>query len=426
MRRIPGGLVAFALIVALTGAARAWAAAPPVPSLEARGAGVGVRTLDSFAAALGVTLGGPDDAQAINAANDAIAAARQSGGLAVALPVGVVVRTSAALRLDNDGGYFCPVAGRCTVRALRLSDSAAATWLVTVNDPYATNLVLSGMVLDGGWQSRRGPYLNAPERDPWLDKQGGVNIAHAFSGTDDGRFRANSRLGSQLPGDTIENLTIANFGGDCLAVAGAGGNFYRNIRVQNCGGHGLTINSYDNQFQSIDVGGMGRACLFFDGQGATDYLQGKVWYCGLRLKRGDDQGVRLTAGGDRLDITVQDAYGDAIYNSGQLNVITAIIDWQGGIDRMDPGPISAYVCAGCDHNVVTLNAAIEFKGQRYPNITRLYRDLVTDGRSGANNIVSINQMGWPVEDRAMWLTGPLDPSNRISVDGVERIPRRGP
>jgi hypothetical protein len=384
-----------------------------------------VRSLESFAAALGRRLGSPDDGPVITAANEAIAAASHSGGLAVALPMGLGLRTSAALVLDNDGGYFCQVPGQCMVTPVRAADSAAASWLVSVRDPYATNLVLSGISFFGGWSYRRGPYAEQPERDPWLDREGGVLIAHAFTGVNDIRFIASNRVKTQLPTDHIENLVIAGFGGDCLKVAGAGQNTYHNIRGANCGGHGLIIDSYDNKFSDIDFGNTGRACLFLDGNGATDTVQGKVWYCGFRLMRNDDQGVRNTASGDMIDMIVQDTYGDGVFNSGRMNLIHAIISWQGELAPMDPGPIAAYVCQGCDHNIVTIAAGIDHKTQAYPNVTRLYRDLSNGARFGQNNIVTIDAWGWPQDNggpvwQPFWFEGPLDLSNRITLNGVER------
>jgi hypothetical protein len=227
------------------------------------------------------------------------------------------------LLLDNNGGFFCPAPGQCTVEQVRPSGSAEATWLVSVNDPYATNLVLSGITFYGGWAYGRAPYAATPEADPWLDRQGGVNITHAFSGAADAALRANSTLGTQLPSDHIENLVISAFGGECLRVVGAGQNNYQNIRGTTCGGAGVHINSYDNKFSDFDFGGAGRPCLFVDSQGATNYVQAKVWFCGFRLKAGDDQGVKLNAGGNIMDLSIQDSYGDGMMVSGQLNLIHA-------------------------------------------------------------------------------------------------------
>ena len=158
-----------------------------------------VHTLESFAVALGVRLGGSDDGAVFAAANKAIIASKQSGGLAVALPMGVIERTSVGLLLDNNGGYFCPAPGQCTVQDVRTDASSVPTWIVSVNDPYATNLILSGITFYGAWTYGRGPYATSPETDPWLDNQGGVNITHAFSGVDDPHFIANSTVGSQVP-----------------------------------------------------------------------------------------------------------------------------------------------------------------------------------------------------------------------------------
>ncbi len=325
--------------------------------------------------------------------------------------------------LDNNGGYFCPAPGQCAVQAVRPPDSADASWMVSVADPYATNLVLSGITFYGGWSPGRGAYAAKPQADPWLDKQGGVNITHAFAGVRDEAFIANSTIKAQLPLDHIENLVVAGFGGDCLRVQGAGQNTYHNIRGSTCGGHGLSINSYDNKFTDIDFGATGRSCLFMDDQGATNYVQGKAWYCGFRLQPGDDVGLKNISSGNVFDVTVQDTYGDAILDAGRLSIITASISWQGVLSPMDAGPISAYVCLACDHNIVTLNAAVFETNQKFPNVTRLYRDLLKDGRGGTANTVTIVEKGWPQDYggwQAAWLEGPIDASNRITLNGVDR------
>lgn len=410
-------LAAFLLAMAAADTALADPPAPPAGE---------VRTLESFAAALGVSLGGADDGPVFEAANKAIVAAARSGGLTVALPVGRVERTSVTLLLDNNGGYVCPAPGRCVVEAVRPSDSAAATWLVRVADPHATNLVLSGITFYGGWQWARAPYGAAPETDPWIERQGGVNIAHAFNGADDPAFMANSPTRAQTPSDHIENLVISGFGGDCLVVTGAGQNNYHNIRGQNCGGHGLVIDSYDNKFSDIDFGGVGRSCLFTRPAGGTNYIEGKVWYCGFRLKSADDHGVRNDASGNLMQLIVQDTYGDAIRNSGLTNSINAVVSWQGVMSPMDPGPISAYTCVGCAYNIVTLNASIWTEHQAFPNVTRLYRDLSNGAQYGRNNIVTISERGWPQDHSvsiwtSFWFEGPLEVSNRITLNGIDRI-----
>ncbi len=416
-------LIAGALLAAFAFAQSApcRAAGDPTPDI-----GVGaVRTLESFAAELGVRLGAEDDGPVFAAANRAIVAAKDSGGLAVALPPGRVERTSIGLLLDNNGGYFCIAPGRCTVRAVRPSASAEPTWLVSVNDAHATNLILSGIVFYGGWQYGRAPYRDMPEADPWLDKQGGVNISHAFNGTGDRDFISRSTVGSQVPRDHIENLVISGFAGDCLVVSGAGQNSYHNVRGQACGGRGMVIDSYDNKFTDIDFGVTGRTCLHIDGQGAANVVHGKVWYCGFRLKPGDDEGLNLLSGGDIIELIVQDTYGDGIRNSGQLNLITAVVSWQGALSPMDPGPIAAYTCVGCGNNIVTLNASILGANQAYPNVTRLYRDASNGAHYGRNNIVTISEMGWPQDYstsvwKSFWFDGPVDLSNRITLNGVDR------
>ncbi len=78
------------VLAALALASGAWGEAkPPAAAETAARPGIGqARTLESFAEALGVPRGGPDDAAVFATANRAIAAAAHSGGLAVALPMG--------------------------------------------------------------------------------------------------------------------------------------------------------------------------------------------------------------------------------------------------------------------------------------------------------------------------------------------------
>jgi hypothetical protein len=431
-RVLAGWLAGFVLALAGVSGAAAQARTPalsdPAAQMASERARLGVgqaRTLESFALALGVPLGTADDGPVFAAANKAIVAASHSGGLAVELPMGRVEQTSVGLLLDNNGGYFCPAPGQCTVTPVRAADSSAETWLVTVNDPYATNLVLSGIIFSGGWNYARAPYAAAPETDPWLDRQGGVNLAHAFSGGKDETYVANSHTGAVTPADHIENLVVSNFGGDCIRVSGAGQNNYQNIRGTNCGAYGLHINSYDNKFTDIDFGGVGRACLFDDAMGAVNYIQGKVWYCGFRLKPRDDQGAKITSGANIVSISIQDTYGDGMFLSGTGNVINAIVSWQGGLSKMDPGPIAAITCVGCNYNSIALTTSVLAQSQQYPNVTRLFRDLSNGTTHAANNALSIVEMGWPQDHSAniwqsFWFEGPLDASNTISLNGIER------
>ena len=397
---------------------------------------VRVRTLESFAVGLGVSLGSANDQPVFDAANAAIIAARHSGGLAVALPVGVM-ETASHLLLDNNGGYFCPAPGQCGVRDVYAGPYASASWLVEINDPFATNVLLSGINFYGGWSYGAGAYAAAPESDPALDRRGGVNLVQAYNGPTDTTYYANSALALQEPRGTIENLGVAGFPGDCFNSQGAGAYHVANLRIENCGGRGLTLNTYDSKFVSIDVGATGRSNIVCGAVGcASDQFEGiKGWYAGYRRIAGQDHCLELYGNTNQFDLYCQDQSGTAVViDNAFANHLRLVANWQGQIPWMD-SPICALSLQGAWNNQISLMASIPPAGyalQAYPNVTA----LVCDAKSATNvynlqfstfNAIDALEIGWPNETygfNPLWVSGPLDTTNHLSVNGTQRTPRQ--
>ena len=169
------------------------------------------------------------------------------------------------------------------LQQVRDDASAAEEAFVALDDPYATNWLFWGFVVDGGWRYGRGAYAKAPESDPWLDRQHGVAFANAYNGDADARFRANSPLQTQNPRGRFGELTIANFGGDGLRVEGAGDDMVSVVSVDNVGGRGVAWRAYDNTIGLLDVGATGREGVYCGPNCASNrFGQLKIWYSGLR------------------------------------------------------------------------------------------------------------------------------------------------
>ena len=397
-----------------------------------------VRSLESFAVALGVTLGSANDQPVFDAANTAIIAAKHTGGLAVALPVGLVEK-AAHLLLDNNGGYYCPIPGQCTVQDVYAGPYAAKSWLVEKNDPYATNVVLAGINFYGGWSYGAGSYASNPESDPALDKRGGLNLTGAFSGVSDATYYANSNLNVQEPRDTIENIGVAGFAGTCVNTAGAGAITYHNVRIENCGGDGWDNAVYDSKWSDIDIGGVGRVGFLCSAAGcANDQFVGlKSWYAGQRRISGQTQALVIQGNTNTFIFNGQDMAGDCILDDeGFANTIFGDCEWQGAIPWME-NQVSALTMAGnVTKEQIFLVAAMPpypgYAAQLYPRVNLLVKQIAslrvpTDVTAANHNNLTITAQGWPNDQQTLnpaWISGVLDTSNALSLNGVQRIPRR--
>jgi hypothetical protein len=123
-----------------------------------------VRTLQSFADALGITIGQgslTNDTAAFDAANSAIIAAASSGGLVVTVAPGsyqVQGSVTGALVGANNGGYQCEIPYTCVLNDNLAATYPSKTWIFTTHTLYDTGVHFDGFTLDGHWGYGRSPY----------------------------------------------------------------------------------------------------------------------------------------------------------------------------------------------------------------------------------------------------------------------------
>jgi len=393
----------------------------PAPAALA-GPASGVRTLESFAAAMGVRLGGANDQAVFDAAEAAMKAS----------PSGLYVKVAPGryrlnrIRFGSNSGFYAEAPQTVILQQVRPDASAVEEAFVALDDPYATNWLFWGFVLDGGWRYGRGAYGKAPETDPWLDRQHGVEFANAPSGLDDNHYRSNSPLGTQNPRGRYGELTIANFGGDGLRVKGGGDDMVSVVSVNNVGGRGVQWRSYDNDIGLIDIGATGREGFYCGPNCASNrFGQVKIWYSGLRRLAGASAGLVLDEADDNqfLGLEIQDAAGDGVVlDRAALNTIAGTVQWQGRIPWMESS-IAVLTLKGASTNRVTLTASRPaYADQAYPAVRMLVRDLQSPEAGFArSNIIDILPFGLPAGPKA--LAGPLDASNVVTISGQARASR---
>lgn len=386
-------------------------------------------SLEYFARVAGITLGTGNDQPAFDAALTAMRAARLGNGLKVFIPDGVYNATS--VRWCSRGGYFGSSPGAVTIRAIRGAGDASETYFAgldtgVANYLYACDWVFENLDLDGRYDG---------SQTAWRDKQHGLVIVQAYSGVNDAAYRAASKIGGQTPRGRIAGVGVFNMGGDGVYHAGAGTNNF-SFDVFEVGGVGFKCFSYDNNYGNIDIGSCGLQC-FYGGPNCANNRWGpfKGWYAGQRGVAGARAGFEL----DRADqnvfsaISVQDPSGDGVILRRAFgNELPVHVQYQGVIPSMQAA-CSAVVTYGASYNRLKLTASIPgYAAQTYPNVTKLVRDLEgTDGTFASFNDFDILAQGWPA-DALTWnddwfegsATGKLPMSNRMRLNGVERVPVR--
>jgi len=241
-----------------------------------------------------------------------------------------------------------------------------------LSDPNATDWLFWGLTLDGGWRYGQGEFARAPESDPWLDKQHGVAFLNAQAGPGDARFRANSPIGAQHPRGRFGELTIANFAGDGLRIAGAGGSMASAVSVFNVGGDGVRWQAYDDGGVMFDIGQTGRRGFYCGPNCANNRFDVvKIWYAGVRLLPGPAAGLVLDrADTNRFgDLQIQDPAGDGLvldHSSG--NTLIGGVQWQGQIPWMEAS-VAALRLMGATENQIALNLSVPgYAAQAYPSV----------------------------------------------------------
>jgi hypothetical protein len=411
-------------------AAAIWLAASPTLARPAASAGGQTpaslaqpapegRTLESFAAAMGVRLGGANDQAVFDAAEAAMKAS--PSGLYVKIAPGRYRLNR--IRFGSNSGFYAEAPQTVILQQVRDDASAADEAFVALDDPYATNWLFWGLILDGGWRYGRGAYAKAPETDPWLDHQHGVEFVNAPNGVDDNHYRANSPLGAQNPRGRYGELTIGNFGGDGLRTKGGGDDMVSVVSVNNVGGRGVQWRAYDNEIGLMDVGATGREGFYCGPNCSSNrFGQLKIWYTGLRRLPGASAGLVLDRADDNqfLGLEVQDPAGDAVVlDRAGFNTIIGSVQWQGQIPWMEP-KIAVLTLKGAATNRVTLTASRPaYADQAYPAVRMLIQALPSpEAGKVKSNIIDILSLGLPKT-----LAGPLDSSNTVTIDGRLRTAR---
>jgi hypothetical protein len=397
--------LAAALTLSLLAAASAKAQTPAGPS----------RGLETFAASLGVTLGGGDDQAVFDAAEAAMKAA--PGGLYVRVPPGRY--RLRRIRFGANSGFYAEAPQTVILRQVRDPGSKTDDAFVALDDPHATHWLFWGFILDGGWRYGRAPYDKAPETDPWLDRQHAVVLDNAYNGETDDDYRRRSPIGAQNPRGRLGEITIANFGGDGLRVSGGGSSLFSALSVFNVGGRGVAFTSYDDGLNLIDIGGTGREGFYCGPACGSNRIEGmKIWFSGVRRLPGAGAGLLL----DRADsnriaaLQVQDSAGDGVVLDHALeNTIDGGVQWHGAVAWMD-APVSALRLKSARKNRVTLSTSISpYAVQAYPAIKwQVRRDAAKDD-AGETNLIDILSAGLPEGPAA--LSGPLDPSDLLTING---------
>ncbi len=372
-------------------------------------------SLDQFAAALGVKLGGDDDQAVFDAAEAAMKAA--PGGLYVKVPPGRY--RLRRIRFGANSGFYAEAPQTVILTEVRDPTSKAEEAFVALDDPHATHWLFWGFILDGGWRYGRAPYQKAPEADPWLDHQHAVVLDNAYNGETDDDYRRRSPIGSQNPRGRLGEITIANFGGDGLRVSGGGGGMFSVLSVFNVGGRGVAFTAYDDGLSLIDIGGTGREGFYCGPACGNNRIEAmKIWFSGIRRLPGAGAGLLL----DRADsnrimaLQVQDSAGDGVVLDHAIeNTIDGGVQWHGAIPWMD-APVSALRLKSARKNRVTLSTSISpYAVQTYPAIKWQVRREAAKDDAGETNLVDILSAGLPEGPAA--LSGPLDASDQLTING---------
>jgi hypothetical protein len=384
-------------------------------------------TLQQIAQKNGLTIGKANDQDVFNAAQAAQDAAKLTGGLIVVLPLGT--ENVGSVAFGNNSGYACPVVMGCMLQQVRTSTDATNNAFISLDDPYATGWVLSGIYVNGGWSYGRAPYQGAPETDPWIGHQQGIAMINAFSGIRDDIFTANSSIGSQIPRGVIDHVVVANFGGMCFDIEGAGGTTGTVMQAQYCGTYDAYINTYDSHFFDLDFGSAGLSCLKSGTNGSVNEYHGKSWYCGTRqpYAAGDTHGIWNQGGGNRFYMTVQDTAGDGIREEyGQNNLFNVSVSWQGAISTMDANT-TAFTSFGSAYDQVTMTTWVNNFFSPHSNVTYILNDVSHGGVYATRDAFSIVENGYPSDTgiwNASWIHGTWGNSNAIALNNFLRTPRQ--
>lgn len=343
------------------------------------------------------------------------------GGAYIFVPPGLCYHTATGLLIANKSGYV-GIPGSVMITQTRGSSSSATTAMITLDNAFDTNWLISGLVLNGNWTYGRSPYSSNPESDPWLDSEHGIVINNAFAGVNDAQYMANNPTGTNLPTGRILNTRVANFGGHCYSLTGEGSNIYDGLVAYGCGGNDGYINTYDNHINHVDFGPSGRSGMLFTGSGSENEVSGKVWGSGFRKIANDGSGLTLQqyAGSNTWNGIIQDTQCDAIYDSGGQNMFRGSVGWSYQTNSALCSNLAIYKAgAGASAPVVDITASSN--STTWPNVTYLVNDSANSLTKGQ---LRFGEVGFASDSTSIWNTawfgGTLDFTNLITVNGVQR------
>ncbi len=409
---------------------------------------LGIASLDTYAVIAGIDLDTAENIQpAIDAATDAIiaAAATKKSGLKIRIRDGDFSLNQ--IRLYSRGGFICGKG--CVVLRQIVDNPAEPVPFVALGDPYASDWVFDGFILDGGWKKLRPGYSGvAPdlsqEDDPWLFQypavitdpaepdtgaqvgQAAVYIHQAYSGVDDAKYIANSAVGSQVPHGRLLNIGVYNFGGDLINISGAGALQISGVRGETGGSRGYVCNGYDSNHTDIDLGDLGlETCVLGPNSSSARFTAVKLWYGGFRNIAGHRMGLRVDrSSGVNFEGQVQDCSGPMLDITGPCtgNEFNLRCDWQGGVTPMQADNTLMDLHGSVSCNQINIRA----NRQNAPDVLKLGRFSAIDGAYPSGNHFKIAHTGWP-NDFGIWCDehweGLLD-NNTFEVNDQLRSPRQ--
>ncbi|MCI3131951.1 hypothetical protein [Phenylobacterium aquaticum] len=293
--------------------------------------------------------------------------------------------------------------------------------MFVLHDPYVTFLHIWGLTLIGNKASQ-----------PTTGVHRAFYLINAFSGVSDPTYRANSPIGSQIPRHRIGEIVISGFKDDGMYLEGAGGNEYGPIQIVDCGGRGMYVNSYDNGFKGIDIGGSGLDGLVFGPNGSTNQWVGnKIWYSGQAQVSGQANNMVHDRGGGNIFAAfhLQDPAGSNMVlkgvASGQNSIkFDGLIERQGAQTWYDPTTAVEIDLQGSGSNQI--NAVVSARNG-VPKATYAIRNIANGAMAaGVDNAINITQFGYHVDAVTLGYFGGVLDNNAISVGQFARQPRTLP
>ena len=231
--------------------------------------------------------------------------------------------------LRGQGGH----AGHTVIRQINTAwpDVLASTAAVSANVGGASNCIITGLVLDGGWTLKNSgttggnwDYLLSSKTQRCL------YLASHTSGAE-----ALNRQGAVDTNHFIFDVWFANAAGRGFLMQGRGEAFISKVKASKCAVVGIDMDCPDNWISDFTTSTCGSVGLLV-GAGNQRIMNGKCWYIGMcegeeplgvGVQFSDSSGVKNCTG---VNITTQDTYSAGIQLNGQNLYLNGAIDNAGG------------------------------------------------------------------------------------------------